>query len=227
MSNVLVAAINSLVLVFAAVVGLTLTRSSAKGRAGPVIAIAGATLIGLANGYLPALAALRDQMAIAQPLMVAGMTIGLLAVALSAGGRAVLRTAALRPLIALHSWRVVFGLLLLATGLAGGLPPAFFWSVAIGDIMVGLWAISIWRRRSTGIAELQLWSALGLIDLLHVLPRAAITLPVFYAAQPELFRPILLPLLGVPILIALQVVLLWRFLAIGKSPEAIDPVHHH
>jgi hypothetical protein len=156
--------------------------------------------------------------------MVLSMTAGLLAVGLSSAGRDYFRIANVKPLIALQSWRFLFGLLLLTAGLIGALPANFFWSVALGDIGVGAWALSIWLRR--GLAspiELKLWSAFGLVDLLHLLPRAVITLPPFYATHPDLFRPILLPLLGVPMLIALHILLLRRFLADGNPPEGGFP----
>jgi hypothetical protein len=226
MSNVLIATINLLALMFAAMVAAALNQSRAG--LGPLLIIALAVVIGLANAFLPPLAALRDQLPLAQPLMVLGMTIGLLAIGLSSAGTAFFRATNVRPLIALHGWRLVFGMLLLVAGLAGALPPSFFWSVAIGDIVAGTWAISIWRRnRLASLTELKLWSALGLADLLHVLPRAALTLPPFYLAHPDLLRPLLLPLLGVPILIALHVVLLRRFIADGKSPEGDAPFQTH
>ncbi|MEQ1549601.1 MAG: hypothetical protein ABL918_13290, partial [Chakrabartia sp.] len=56
-----------------------------------------------------------------------------------------------------------------------------------------------------------------------LLPRAILTLPPFYAVHPELFRPILLPLLGVPMLIALHLFLLFRFFADDKTPEDMPP----
>ena len=228
MSNGLIVIINLLVLVFAVVAAVTLIRSHATARIAPVLVIALATLIGLANAFLPPLAALRDHFPLAQPLAVVGMSIGLLAFGLSPAGRDYFRTAAVKPLIALQGWRLMFGALLLAAGMLGALPPAFFWSVALGDMIVGAWAISIWRRREPAShTELKIWSGVSLLDLLHLLPRAVIALPPFYAAHPDLFRPILLPLLGVPMLIALQILLLRRFIADGKSTEGNAPLQSH
>jgi hypothetical protein len=220
MQNGLIALINILVLGVALIATVTLIRASASSsaRSGPIFVIVAATLIGLANAYLPALAALRDQLVFVQPLMVLGMVTLLLTAGLTLRGRDFFRAVHVKPLIGLHSWRVLFGLLLLVAGLMGALPPAFFWSVAFGDIVAGLWAIAMWRRSTLASpTELKLWSAFGLFDLLHVLPRAVVTLPPFYLANPDVFRPVLLPLLGVPMLIALHILLLQRFIADGKT----------
>jgi hypothetical protein len=217
--------INLLVLVFALTAVVALVRARRGGAAPRAIAmlILVAAVIGLANACLPVLAALRDRSAAAQPVMVLGLTGLLLWSGRSTGGRAYFRTADVGPLIALHGWRLLFGVLLLLAGLDGGLPARFFWSVAIGDIIAGLWALTLWRRATAKTRELKLWSLFGLVDLLHLLPRAVLTLPPYYATHPDLFRPILLPLLGVPMLIALHVLLLLRFIADGKIPEGISP----
>jgi hypothetical protein len=156
--------------------------------------------------------------------MVLGLTAALLIAGFSAGGREYFRSANVGALVGLHGWRVVFGVFLLLTGLNGGLPASFFWSIAIGDIVAGLWALSLCRRAtSASNGELKLWSAFGLLDLFHLLPRAVVTLPPFYAVHQDLLRPILLPLLGVPMLIALHIFLLFRFFAESKSPEGLPP----
>lgn len=208
MANAVISTIDLLVLAFA-VTAVTAgprarTRDAPAGAIGWVIGLA--TVVGLANAVVPTLASLREQLPLAQPAMVLGMIALLLAAGLSAGGRRYFLAAEIRPLIALHGWRVVFGALLLATGLSGGLPPAFFWSAALGDTLAGLWAISIWRRASPASnLELELWGFFGLADLLHVLPLAALSLPPFCLTNPDLVRPLLLPSLGVPPLIALHV----------------------
>lgn len=226
MANALISTTNLLVLVFAAtaaIAGLRARSSAAHaGAIGWVIGLA--ALIGLANAFVPALASLRERLPPAQPAMVLGMIALLLAAGLTAGGRRYFRDAAIRPLVALHGWRALFGTLLLAAGLSGGLPPAFFWPVALGDILAGLWAISIWRRaRLASSLELKLWSLFGLADLLLVLPQALLTLPPFYLTHPDLARPLMLPLLGVPMLIALHVLLLLRFFADGKVTAGNAP----
>jgi hypothetical protein len=225
-SNSLIALINGLVLLFALV---ALTACMRARKAGPspsalALVIGGASLFGVCNAWLPALAALRDHVRPAQPVMVITLTAALLLLGWQGKGAVFFRTATTRPLVALHGWRFVFGLLLLASGLSGSLP-ANFWSVALGDIIAGLWAISIWQRTvPASQRELVAWSAFGLIDLIHLLPRAIIALPPFYQSHPDLFRPLLLPLLGVPMLIAVHILLLRRFFADGNNPEGKHPL---
>lgn len=230
MANTLISIINLMGIVFVISLSCALVRAKGEGVSSTALlsVVALATAFGLMNAWFPPVAALRDQFAFAQPVMVISLVSILLFAGFGARGRSYFQTAQLQPLIALHGWRLLFGTLLLITGLIGGLPPEFFWSVALGDIGVGLWAISIWQReKPASQTELKLWSAVGLADLLHLLPRAIITLPPFYEAHPDLFRPILLPLLGVPILIALHLLLLRRFLADDKAPEShkMNPIH--
>lgn len=230
MTNTLISIINLMGIVFVISLACALVRAKEEGVSSTALlsVVALATAFGLMNAWFPPVAALRDQFAFAQPVMVISLVSILLFAGFSARGHSYFQTAQLRPLIALNGWRLLFGTLLLITGLIGGLPPEFFWSVALGDIGVGLWAISIWQReKPASETELKLWSAIGLVDLLHLLPRAIVTLPPFYATHPDLFRPILLPLLGVPILIALHLLLLRRFLADDKAPERhkANPIH--
>ena len=111
---------------------------------------------------------------------------------------------------ALGPWRIVFGTILLLVGLSGGLPQGFFVSAAIGDILTGVWAISILSRRArVGLSEHVLWNLFGLADLLHVLALAVIHLRPFLLAHPELPPLNLLPLVGVPLFIALHTMTLW------------------
>lgn len=128
---------------------------------------------------------------------------------------------------ALGPWRIVFGSILLLLGLAGGLPPGFFVSAAIGDILTGVWAISILSRRAGAtVGEHTLWNLFGLADLLHVLALAVIHLRPFLLAHPELPPLNLLPLVGVPLFIALHVMNLWaiaRRRTIRSAPTASNP----
>lgn len=210
-----ITAINWLVLLF--VVALVIAALRARRDRTPTAAIllttGAAAVIGLSNAAFPPLVALREATLAVQPAMVLGLTTLLTVLGLTGAGRRYFRRAKLSPLIAMHGWRVLFGGSLLAAGLLGGLPPEFFWSVALGDIAIGLWALAIWRRwPDVSGFELKVWSLLGLADLLHLLPRAVLTLPPFYLAHPELERPLLLPLLGVPLLIALHLLVLIRLL---------------
>jgi hypothetical protein len=191
MTQTLLLVIEALSFVFALHLAWALRRA---GR--PV----GALVVGLANAHLPGLAAFREQVTVARPLMILGMVLWL--------GAWAWRGLAGMPgwlVLSVAPWRVVFGSLLLAMGLAGGLPPAFFWSAAFGDIAVGALGIAL---LATGLAEnrtAQLgWHALGLLDLGHVLVLGVLHLGPFYAANPDVSRLGLLPLFGVPAFIALH-----------------------
>jgi hypothetical protein len=114
-----------------------------------------------------------------------------------------------RVILALGSWRTVFGVSLILIGLTGGLPPSFFWSAGIGDILVGVVATAL-LARGTHVTERAWvgWNILGLLDLLHVVVLAALTIPSFVTANPTLPFLNLVPLVIVPSFIALHVGLL-------------------
>jgi hypothetical protein len=120
------------------------------------------------------------------------------------------RTARLQRLVAIGPWRIVYGGLILAIGLNGGLPSQFFWSVALGDIAVGLWAVAILvggSRISHG--HLAAWNAVGAVDLTHALVLGALYLRGFFIAHPDLPGLNLLPLAGVPVYLAIHILTLW------------------
>jgi hypothetical protein len=111
-----------------------------------------------------------------------------------------------RAALALGSWRTVFGVSLMMIGLAGGLPPGFFWSAGIGDILVGVVSTALLGRGAHVSDRAWVgWNLLGLLDLLHVVALAALTVPPFVAANPTLPVLNLVPLLVVPSFIALHV----------------------
>lgn len=221
MTTYLIIIINLLVFVFAAFAIKALEE--VKWARAVIVA---AALIGFANAYAPPLVALREALPVAQPIMIFAIIGLLLGFALPHAGKIALDQVNARRIIAFHGWRLVFGSLLLVAGLLGALPPGFFLSVAIGDMVAGIWAISIWRRQGpVSKRELILWSLIGLADLLHVLPRAFLTLPPFYTENPDVFRPVMLPLLGVPMLIALHIILLRRFVY-GQGLTAISDTAH-
>lgn len=173
----------------------------------PVLAIGFA--IGLVNAHLPALAALREHVVFARPAMILGMVIWLGAWAIW-GLRGVPGWVAL----SVSPWRMIFGTGLLVMGLAGGLPAAFFWSAALGDIAVGALGLLL---LASGQAEnrraLIAWNALGLLDLGHVLVLGVMHLAPFYAANPDVARLGMLPLFGVPAFIALHLGMLRALLS--------------
>ena len=167
-------------------------------------------LAGAANGYLPPLSTLREAVFVAQPLMILGMALFLgLSAGSTARGQAFFAGAPIRPFARVGVWRAVFGGLLIAAGVSGGLPTGFFWSAGLGDIAVGLWALSMTLRGGEpSRVEFAAWNIAGLADLLHVLAVGVANLPGFYAAHPDIERLGLLPLFGVPLFIAGHVTLL-------------------
>lgn len=117
-------------------------------------------------------------------------------------------------LIFLGAWRFVYGAILLVIGSYGGLPATFYVSAGMGDIFIGLWAFGLMMRRvSVKQTELVAWNALGVIDLLHVLVLAAIHLRPFFILHSDVPTLNLLPLVGVPLFIALHVFSLWGLLS--------------
>jgi hypothetical protein len=65
------------------------------------------------------------------------------------------------------------------------------------------------RRKSVTEREIFLWNAVGLVDLSHVLALGALNLRGFYLAYPIISPLNLLPLVGVPLFLALHVLALW------------------
>ncbi|MCJ8336417.1 MAG: hypothetical protein MJH10_19645 [Epibacterium sp.] len=118
------------------------------------------------------------------------------------------------PLVWLCFWRCVFGMSVLGLGIAGGLPPEFYWSVAIGDMLVGLIGLAILTQNGQPSRRtVATWNVLGLLDLSHVLVLGAITLRPFFGMNPEVPFVNLLPMTGVPLLLSLHVLGLrygWR-----------------
>ncbi len=111
--------------------------------------------------------------------------------------------------------------MLLILGILGGLPPAFYWSAAAGDIFVGLWALMIvLRKLHVTRRELIAWNLIGMADLAHVLPLGALNLGAFYAANSAVQPLNLLPLVGVPVFLALQAMSLWGLLARNPAVPA-------
>jgi hypothetical protein len=216
-ANVVVMATHVLIGLFALHCWFALSSARREGASSFKIAvvISLAFVVSAVNTFVPQMIALRESAFAAQPLMIAGMLLALFAVGYLAGGPSLFRTLDIWLVIGLYGWRAVFGGLLLAIGVLGGLPPAFFWSAAIGDILVGLWALSMLpRSASVGRTELLAWNTAGLVDLAHVLVLGAINLRPFYELHPTVARLGLLPLFGVPLFIALHLHLfrtLWRF----------------
>lgn len=162
---------------------------------------------GAAWSYVPTLSALRLA---PPPLGQAGAILAALAALIAFWlGPHVQRRAACfadHPLLAMAVWRMVFGMSVLAVGVAGGLPATFFWSVGLGDLAVGLIGCALLLRgQPVDRRAFIVWNLLGLADLSHVLILGAITLGPFFAANPDLPFVNLLPMAGVPLLLSLHV----------------------
>jgi hypothetical protein len=159
---------------------------------------------GAAWSFIPALSALR----LVPPPGGQGLAIALLTLVLSliAVTSRAMRHADLMPLVGIAYWRIVYGVVLLLSGGAGQLPEAFFWSAAVGDILAGLFGMAIVGGHLPATrTSLLTWNIFGLADLLHVLALGVTTLRPFYLAHPDVLPLNMLPLAGVPVLIALHV----------------------
>jgi hypothetical protein len=181
------------------------------GRPSVSIAILLAPVVVLAWGaawsYVPALAVMRLA---PPPLGQAGVILlavaGLIAFWLSPHVRRRADCLADAPLLAMAVWRMVFGMSVLAVGVAGGLPASFFWSVGLGDLAVGLIGCALLlRAQPVDRRAFTVWNLIGLADLSHVLILGAITLVPFFVANPGLPFVNLLPMAGVPLLFSLHI----------------------
>ena len=211
--HTIIDACDALIAVMAATFWLALVRGRREGAG--AFAIAVVLLAALAWGALwawhPTFAAMR----LAPPpqgqvTAILTLVLGLPALLIFANVRKLILSLDPITVTALGPWRIVFGSILLLLGLLGGLPQGFFVSAAIGDILTGIWAISILSRRtSVTVGEYTLWNLFGLADLLHVLALAVIHLRPFLLSHPELPPLNLLPLVGVPLFIVLHTMTLW------------------
>jgi hypothetical protein len=208
-------------------VWLSLRRSRMSGPADWQIAIPLCLALGWGAlwTWVPSVSALRLQPPpFGQAGAILALTLGLCLLLLSRLVRQFFGAARSLPLVALGPWRIVYGLALLLIGLSGGLPPAFFWSAASGDIAVGLWSVAILMRRSTVMqSEILAWNFVGLLDLMHVLILGALHLRGFYLTDPGLEPLNLLPIVGVPVFMALHVLTLWGFWARRGEAKAVSP----
>jgi hypothetical protein len=204
-------------------VWLALRRSRVEGPAAglPALPLGLAFAWGAAWTWVPTMAALRLLPPPAgQAAAILGTVAGLCLLLLTAPVRQFFRSARLLPLVALGPWRIVYGLALLSIGALGGLPAAFFWSAAFGDIAVGLWSLLILsRRQAVTEREILAWNLVGLVDLMHVLVLGAANLRGFYLADLVVSPLNLLPMVGVPVFIALHVLTLWGFWARRGMPR--------
>jgi hypothetical protein len=200
-------------------------RAANPGTSGARI-LSGLTLAALAWGALwmlfPPLTALRlAPPPSGQVLAILGVVVTFIAFRFTPAMRTYWQTADLEKLVWNGPWRAVYGSALLVIGLSGGLPNEFVWSAAAGDIAVGLWAIAILMRdANVKRGEILGWNILGALDLFHVLALGAVYLRPFYLANPDIPLLNLLPLAGVPVLLAAHVMTLTGFLVQRKAMPA-------
>jgi hypothetical protein len=207
MLNALPRFIDALVIIFILVLGQTLSRVRQSGATQRQIYFVLFIVLawGLAWSVGP-LKQIRLDVPVAQPLAILTSIVFLTAVGFMPPGKQYFRTVPIKLLLQLGLWRVIFGALLIVSGLAGRLPDAFFWSAGIGDILAGLWALALANRTESSSRHMLLaCNVFGLFDLVHVLSLGALFLAPFFLANPKVEFLTLLPFVGVPTMIAIHI----------------------
>lgn len=170
------------------------------------ITIALSAIWALSWSLVPTLAAARWN---APPSGQPGAVLASVALLSSAMILQVLRSAARSVAnMAIHfaGWRIAFGMMILASGLAGALPLMFFLPVAIGDIVIGLSGFAFRRRVSSELAPSMLaWNVLGLAELASVLALGVTVLRPAMLSDAGFDPPGILPIAAVPLFIAMHV----------------------
>ncbi len=173
---------------------------------------------GVAWAYLPELVALRRN---TQFGILISISTAVVYLPLTMRRFEVSATAA-KEVLRLAGWRVVFGGLLGIIGGIGGLPAGFYLSAAAGDIAVGIAGLGLLAQGRVSNTALLVWHSVGLFDLVHVLAVGAIYLVPFFSANPAIPIFGLLPIVGVPIFIALHVVAVRSLRAKAKKNRGPD-----
>jgi hypothetical protein len=114
-------------------------------------------------------------------LVAAGIALPTLAYAFVPAVRRLAERAGLRRLTLFHMWRVPAGMVFYAYGLAGELPPLFWWLAGTGDVLAGLYAAGAlrpgatrayyWRMHLFGAADFIVAVGTGLTFTLLLDPR--------------------------------------------------------
>jgi hypothetical protein len=181
-----------------------------------------ALIYGLVWSYYPPLRELRfTPLPKGQGAAILVLILSLLSLFLIPAWRTYFKNIDTKHLVYLGPWRILYGALLLLLGLNGGLPFRFFWSASFGDILAGLWAVSIIQRKlnvSTG--ELYAYNIFGLFDFFHVLALAAVFFMPFFNAHSQLPSPNLLPFAMVPLFIWVHIISLYALRAQQKELKA-------
>jgi hypothetical protein len=187
------------------------------------VVLAAALVWAAAWVWVPALAALRLLPPPAgQAPAIGAVVLAFVALRVLPSVRSYFSSADPQVLVEAGPWRIVYGVALWALGALGGLPVAFYASAGLGDILVGIWSLTILARRpSVSRNELVAWNAVGLADLLHVLVLGAINLGPFYLANPAVPLLNLLPLAGVPAFIGLHILTLTGLLSQKSAKTSV------
>jgi hypothetical protein len=169
-----------------------LTRNlglTALAWAGLVVAAAGSGL--LAQLWMPAIAGL-------VALGIAGPTIWYFA---APEGRAWADRIGLRAITAFHVWRIPAAVIFFAYGAAGLLPPVFWIAAGTGDLIAGLWAWRVVRRRDAPIQAYRAMHRFGFADFVVAVGTGlTFTLLLDPRMAPVAALPLaLIPLFGVGI----------------------------
>ncbi len=116
-------------------------------------------------------------------------------------------------LIAVHAWRLV-GIAFLWGMILGVLDPAFAIPAGIGDILIGItaipFAIFLSRGYSWSKYAIVIWTVLGIADLINAVSLGIITNDDFNTSTMSTFPWILIPTLGVPSVLVLHGITLYR-----------------
>ena len=125
-------------------------------------------------------------------------------------------------LVAVHGWRVI-GIAFLWGVSQGILPPAFGIPAGVGDVLIGVTAISFayFLRKGFGWSKyaLVVWSVLGIADLVNAVSLGLITASAFPGSTMTTFPWVLVPTVGVPLALILHGITLYRLRYTGISPS--------
>lgn len=121
----------------------------------------------------------------------------------------------------LLGYRATFGAFLFAAAALELVPPVFAWTAGLGDLLVaGLAHVapgSLARRGSRG------WRlvvhGVGLIDLVEVVVLAMVVVRPWLASNGSVGPPLVLPWIGVPLMLALNLHGLRRAIADGRATQ--------
>lgn len=121
----------------------------------------------------------------------------------------------------LLGYRAIFGAFLFAGAALGLLPPVFAWTAGLGDLVVGWLAHaapgSLGRNGSRGWRLLV--HGVGLLDLVEVVILAMAVVRPWVIEQGSLGPPMVLPWIGVPLMLALNLHGLRRAIADGSARQ--------